>query len=149
MKPESARPLSNSYQDVHLFSIHTWPEAASLREPGSRGPYIVMQTAIDPEDLRATVEDFILGKMGRWLPLYLFQRLPDQVQREQFIFPAAAQAIAVLQTLNGRPVIERGIERGIAAVNGPGSLAPDDSLNQAILEARQRGADSQPRTNAP
>lgn len=135
MNAENARNLSNDFQDVHLYSLHTWPEAGAFRDPNGNGPYIVMQTGIDPEDLRATVEDFILGKTGRWLPMYLFQQLSKELRREQFIFAAAADVIEVMQGLAGKPVIERG--QPDAA-----TLPPDnaDPLNKAIQEARERGA---------
>ena len=129
MSSENARILSNDFQSVRLLSLHTWPDASALRDPSGHGPYVVMQKAIDPEDLRATVEDFVLGKAGRWLPLYLFHQLPQELRREQFIFSAAAEVIEVLQGLTGKPIIDRGQP---AAGADP---AEADPLNQAIQDA--------------
>lgn len=143
MNSETARNLSNDFQKVRLLSLHTWPDAPTLQDSPGHGPYVVLQTAIDPEDLRATVEEFILGKAGRWLPLYLFQQLPKELRREQFIFSAAAEVIQVLQGLQGKPVIERG--QPAQTVDGtPNPNHGDDPMNQAIHEALQRGDESNP-----
>jgi hypothetical protein len=143
MSSENARNLSNDFQDVRLLSLHTWPDAPALRDSGGHGPYVVMQKAIDPEDLRATVEDFILGKSGRWLPLYLFQKLPQDLRREQFIFAAAAEVIEVLQGLTGKPTIERGQPAPAGSGDAQPSDAGTDPLNKAIQEALQRDPDTQ------
>jgi|GEM_PF-1957842 len=142
MSSENARNLSNDFQSVRLLSVHAWPDAPAPGDPGSHGPYVVMQKAIDPEDLRATVEDFILGKSGRWLPLYLFHQLPQELRQEQFIFSAAADVIQVLQALLGKPLIDRG-QPAHATVDsvrhGPSVDTGPHPLNQAIHEAIQRG----------
>lgn len=132
MNPESAHTLSNDFRDVQLYSLHEWPEAPALRGPDGRGPFIVMQRAIDPQDLRSTIEDFVLGKSGRWLPMYLFQQLPKEVRREEYLFPGAADAIRVLEGLTGAAVVERGQP---AAKEEP---AAPDSLTDAIARARER-----------
>jgi hypothetical protein len=132
MSSETVRNLSNDFQSVRLLSLHAWPDAPALRDPGGHGPYVVMQKAMDPEDLRATVEDFILGKAGRWLPMYLFHQLPEDLRREQFVFSAAAQVIEVLQGLTGKPIIDRG--RPATAADP----AEADPLNQAIQDALDR-----------
>lgn len=143
MNPETARNLSNDFQNVRLLSLHAWSDAPALQDSPGHGPYVVLQTAIDPEDLRATVEEFILGKAGHWLPLYLFQQLPKELRREQFIFSAAAEVIQVLQELPGKPVIQRG-RPAQAAGETPDPDPGDDPMNQAIHEALQRGDEPNP-----
>lgn len=136
MKDADARLLSNAYQDVHLYSLHTWPDAGALQSTPGQGPYVVLQTAIDPQSLGATVEDFILGRNGRWLPLVSFRRLPQELRREMFVFSAASGVIEVLQGLTGTPTVERGQPEASDAAETSG----DDPLNRAVAEACQRGA---------
>lgn len=144
MKPETARTLSNDYQDVRLFSLHTWRDAASLQASPGHGPYVVMQTAIDPDNLRTVVEDFILGRTGRWLPMDHFRQLPQETRRELFVFSAASEVIEVLRGLLGKPTIERGQPADPNTATPSQTAGSDDSLNQAISEAFQRGAVTSP-----
>ena len=144
MKPETARILSNDYQDVRLFSLHTWRDAASLQASPGYGPYVVMQTAIDPDNLRSIVEDFILARTGRWLPMDHFRRLPQETRRELFVYSAASEVIEVLRGLLGKPTIERGQPADTNSPSPTHTDASDDSLNQAISEAFQRGAVTSP-----
>jgi hypothetical protein len=137
MDSKDARNLSNDFQDVHLYSLQRWSEASMIAPPGSRGPYVILQTAIDPEDPGAAVEDFILGKNGRWLPLYLFHPLPKEIRRQHYLYEVAADAIAVLGTLTGKPTIERG--QANAEAEGTTGIPPHDPLNAAIAEAMAAG----------
>ncbi|MCC7376000.1 MAG: hypothetical protein IT581_15185 [Verrucomicrobiales bacterium] len=144
MDDKDARNLSNDFQDVHLYSLHRWSEASVIVPSGSHGPYVILQTAIDPEDPSAAVDDFILGKDGRWLPLYLFHPLPKEVRRQHYLYLSAAEAITVLGTLTGKPAIERGKPK--AEVAHSGQVAVNDPLNAAIAEAVAAGPVDPPET---
>lgn len=135
MNAANAHSLTNDFRDVRLYSLHHWPEAARFRTSEGHGPFVVLQSAIDPQDFQAQVDDFILGKSGRWLPFYLFHQLPGDVRRAEYVFPAAADVIAVLQGLTGKPVIERGQPSA-----EPAEPLTEDSLRHAIDAARQAGA---------
>lgn len=137
MDPIDARTLTNDFKDVHLYSLHRWSEASFIAPPGSHGPYVILQTAIDPEDPGAAVDDFILGKNGRWLPLYLFHPLPREKRREHYLYTTAAEAITVLGTLTGKPLIERGKPGNGGEATGDN--ASNDPLNAAIAEAMAAG----------
>lgn len=115
MELQDAHPLSNNFQNVRLFRLHSAPSPGteepgrdSLANPASAlGPYVLMQTAVDPEDYRGEIDDFILGRSGRWLPYYLFHQLPVEQREEEFHFASAAEAIAMLESLPGKPEIDR------------------------------------------
>jgi len=140
MNAETTHVLSNDFQAVRLFSLHTWPDATHFQEIPGQGPYVVIQTGVDPESLTPTVEDFILGRMGRWLPMYLFHQLAKDLRREQFIFSGAAEVIEVLQGLIGKPRIERGTQ----TKSDPLSPEDQDPFEHAIREALERGAIEEP-----
>ncbi|MBL9135692.1 MAG: hypothetical protein JNK85_07485 [Verrucomicrobiales bacterium] len=144
MDQKDARNLTNDFQDVHLYSLNRWSEASTIAPPGSHGPYVILQTAIDPEDPGAAVDDFILGKNGHWLPLYLFHPLPKEKRREHYVYTTAAEAIAVLGTLTGKPIIERGKPKAEAAATA--EIPPHDPLNVAIAEAMAAGPEPAPGT---
>jgi hypothetical protein len=138
MNPDHYRNISNAYQDVRLFSLHKWPEAAAYQESPGRGPYVVLQTGIDPDCLRASVQDFILGRDGRWLPVRLFLRLPQDTRRSLFVFGAVAEVVDVLRGLRGKPAIERGTSGNQPPT--PENLPTPDSLNDAVAEAFRHGS---------
>lgn len=134
MPSQDAHLLSNDFRSVSLFSLQRWPEAASLVPSGSSGPYIILQTAIDPDDPGGEVDDFLLGRNGRWLPLYLFQQLPKDLRQELYLYPAAADAIRILEGLTGRAIVERG-QSGSSDFDEAGTIDP---LDRAIAEVRQK-----------
>lgn len=131
MKAANARILSNDFQAVRLCRLATWRGPSAVAPEGGRGPYVILQTGIDPEDPTATVEDFILGAGGRWLPLYLFYRLPQEVRREQFVFSTVADAIAVLRRLTGKARVDHPRREGMASATG------EDDLNRAVADAEE------------
>ncbi len=114
MDRSTARNLSNDFQAVRLYSLRRWPDAAWYAPPESGGPYVIMQVAIDPEDLGADIDEFVLGRDGRWRPLALFFRLPWPRRDELFLFSTAAEAIAVMQGLAPRPVVDRTVPAEVA-----------------------------------
>lgn len=142
MESLNARSLSNDFQDVQLYSLRHWSEANLLAPADGHGPYVIMQSGIDPQDPGLEVDDFILGKDGRWLPLYLFQPLSKDQRRSRYIFATAAEAITVLGSLPGKPIVERGTTEPEEGE----TTTVDDPLNQAISAARQHGPTLAPTT---
>lgn len=134
MELENTRSLSNAFRDLRLCSLHYWPDAAALSPPGSHGPYVIIQTGIDPKDITGRVEDFILGRDGYWLSLGRFYQLPEESRIERFLYPTAADAIALLQTLTG-PAKVSSNHLSSALTSDEGSLG-DDPLNDAVAQAR-------------
>jgi hypothetical protein len=123
MDPQDTHILSNDFQRVRLFRVvtHTAFDQASSAEV--RGPYIILQKGIDPTDVTATSEEFILSRSGRWFPFHLFHQLPPQRRRGLFLYPNAAEAVSVLQQLPGSPIIERLVSSANDAAPGE----PEDS----------------------
>lgn len=128
----SARNLTNNFQDVRLCSLRHWSNATTLAPEGTNGPYIILQSGLDPQDPAAGIGDFILGRNGRWLPLAFFYGLPVDMRRDQYVFRTAADAIGILERLLGKPEIERGQGR-----QAGGAATPEDELNQAIAKAHR------------
>ncbi len=104
----STRSLSNDFQDIRLCSLHATANPRDEEDPGGHGPYVILQKGIDPDDSTATVDEFILGRDGRWVTVGQFDRLPPEAQESRFVYPTAAEAVAVLQSLTGRAVVDHG-----------------------------------------
>jgi hypothetical protein len=136
MERHHARALSNSFRSVRLFNLSDWPEAAPFAEEPGRGPFVILQTAYDPEDPTASVQDFILSRDGRWLPLEVFYQLDDNADRGEFVHPTAAAAITVLQGLKGRPNIIRAWTPKAPASDAGASSAARDSLRETLERSR-------------
>lgn len=140
MPNEDAHLLTNDFRAVSLYSLQRWPEAASLVPPGTAGPYIVLQTAIDPDDPSGEVDDFLLGRNGRWLPLYLFHQLPKELRQGLYLYATAAEAIGTLEGLTGQAIVERGQSES----STPGEAEAMDPLDQAIAEVWRKGKPETP-----
>jgi hypothetical protein len=117
MSPHDARTLTNDFQDIRLCCLRSSADPGTNNGSDHRGPYLILQTGIDPQDPTATVDEFILSRQGHWLPLYLYYRLPEVTRVAEFLFPTAAVAIAVLQNLTGTAVVDRTPPTRIPAEN--------------------------------
>lgn len=146
MSPEAnpegweARSLRNDFQAVHLYSLRHWPEAIDHAPPESGGPYVIIQTGIDPDNPGADVDHFILGRSGRWISLSVFRRLSREFRRENYLFSMAAEAIEALQGLVGRPEIDR--DPPGSDENGTMEAADEtveDPIHGAIRLAHEKG----------
>lgn len=113
MDLQDGQLLSNNFQNVRLYRLPPAqrPGESTGAPPATAvpvtGPYVVMQTAVDPDDARGTIDDFILSRHGHWLPYYLFHQLPEEAREEEYYFDNAAEAIGVLEGLTGKAVIDR------------------------------------------
>jgi len=125
--------ITNSFQDVRLASLSAWRDAAQIAPRDRGGPYVVLQPGYDPEDLRFTPDEFILGRSGKWLPLAHFYRLPVAERRAEFVFGTAAEVMSLMQALPPKVQILR---PGGAADEGP--LEADEFT--AAVEAGRKSA---------
>lgn len=130
------RNITNSFLDVRLVSLASWRHASEfpLRDHG--GPYVVAQEGIDPEDLRARADEFVLGRSGKWLALGHFFKLPTAERREEFVFSTAAEVMQVMADLPPKPVIFRSGEPVEADTAGP----EPDEMATAIQAAKAKPA---------
>ena len=125
------RNITNSFQDVQLASLAAWKDAATLEPRDLGGPYVVLQPCFDPEDLKFTPAEFILGRSGKWLPLAHFYRLPVPERRAEFVFGTAAEVMALLGSLPPKVQILRPGDN-----ESPEPSAPDE-FSAAIDGARK------------
>jgi len=132
-----AHMLTNDFQAVRLYSLRTWPDAAWYAPPETSGPYIVLQTAIDPETPGVDIDEFILKRDGHWLPLAVFFQSDWDYRNASCFFPTAADAILVMQTLTGRPVIDRSIQVTTPPGDAEGRPSPDQDAFRRALESRE------------
>ncbi len=99
--------ITNSFLDVHLISLASWRQASEITPRDHGGPYIVTQVGYDPEDMKLTADEFVLGLSGEWLSLSLFFRLPVSDRRSEFIFGTAAEIMQMMENLTAKVIILR------------------------------------------
>lgn len=96
--------ITNSFQDVRLVSLASWPQANDITPRDRGGPYVVLQEGYDPEDLKVIAEDYVLGRSGKWLSLGMFYRMPVEVRRAEFVFGTAAEVMQMMSDLPSKAV---------------------------------------------
>lgn len=125
------RNITNNYRDVRLISLRNWKHSGEIESRDTFGPYVIYQAGFDPEDLRMTPTDFVLGRSGAWVRLAIFLSLDAEVRRQEFIFGTASEVMALLEQLGSElRVIRTGDELSR-------SEKPDeDDLAEAVLKAK-------------
>jgi hypothetical protein len=136
MEISKLRSITNHYQDVYLVSLQNWSRAAEFTSCDRGGPYIVVQEGYDPSDLTSTMDEFVLGRSGRWLPLGHFFRLPQAQKRAEFVFCTAAEVMKLLESLPHQAAILRPGEAFLET----GPEAEPDDLNATVLKAKAEGS---------
>jgi hypothetical protein len=112
----NVRNITNSFQDVRLVSLASWRQANEITPRDRGGPYVVLQEGYDPEDPRLLVEEFVLGRSGKWLSLGLFFKLPVPERRAEYVFGTAAEVMEAMHNLPPKVLIVR--------PGGPAEAAP-------------------------
>lgn len=136
MSNEKLRKITNNFQDVRLVGLSSWKAAAEFPGRDRGGPYVVMQEGYDPNDLRVTPDEFVLGRSGRWLSLSYFYRLPVPERRAEFLFATAAEVMQIMQNLAPNAEVMRPEGPAAAAVEG-GGAAPGDEMAEALEAGRK------------
>lgn len=122
MDQSHLRAVSNDYQDVKLVSLKGWQRADEIFPRDSGGPYVVLQEAYDPDDLKTEYDEFLLGKSGEWVSVGVFFRLPADLRVQEFVFGTAAKVIELMENLTEKAHIYRKGE----SLAGPESDTSDD-----------------------
>lgn len=99
--------ITNHFQDVHLVSLRSWKDAATIQPQDNGGPYLIAQEGFDPEDVTITPDEFLLGRGGVWISTKHFFQLGKQDRRAEYIFGTAAEVAALMSQLPARPAILR------------------------------------------
>jgi len=138
------RNITNNFQDVQLDSLASWKAAAEFNPRDRGGPYVVTQQGYDPEDMKMTPDEFVLGRSGKWLPLGLFYKMPVAERRAEFVFGTAAEVMQVMGNLPSKAAIMR---PGKAAETAAETAEPDE-MAAAIQAGKAQRPGSTPGTSA-
>jgi hypothetical protein len=93
------RSITNHFQDVRLASLASWRQASEISPRDHGGPYVVLQEGYDPNDLKMTPDEFVLGRSGKWLSIRLFYKMPVPERRAEFIFGTAGEVMKLMSDL--------------------------------------------------
>jgi hypothetical protein len=127
------RNITNHVQDVRLVSLSSWRKANEIMPRDKGGPYVVLQEGYDPQDLKMTPTEFVIGRSGKWLPLAHFYKLPVEERRTEFVFGTAAEVMQMLSNLPGKAeIMGRGGEPGAPA-------GEPDEMVDAFQAAKNQG----------
>lgn len=133
MSKHDLRKITNSFQDVRLVSLASWPKAAEITPKDRNGPYVILQEGYDPDDLTMKPCEFVLGRSGAWLPLHLFYKLPIPERRAEFIFGTAGEVMGVMENLTGKVKM---LNRNVPDQEGVPEGEPDD-MAAAVQAGKQ------------
>lgn len=127
--------ITNSFLDVRLVSLRTWHQASEISPRDHGGPYVVLQEGYDPDDMKMTPGEFVLGRSGQWLSLSHFYRLPIPERRAEFVFGTAGEVMQMMSDLPSKVVMMGRPEQEAAA---PPELK-DDEMAIAFQTAKNKG----------
>src|SRR6266513_5711641 len=90
------RTITNNYRDSHLLN---------LGSGGERGPYLVTQTGVSPNDPLPKERMFVLRPDRRWVDFnaYACQGKPEAL--DEIVFSTTAEVMAMFGKLLGRPQV--------------------------------------------
>ena len=96
--PTGMANLSNDFSRFVVINLHD-------EHPG-RGPYVVAQTATDPEDPTLTERDYVLSREADWVDWLEAVSGPPELF-DEVIFDEIRLMLAVIDRLVGSPRIRR------------------------------------------
>ncbi len=90
------RTITNSYRDSHVLN---------LGSEGERGPYLVTQTGVAPNDSLAKERMFVLRPDGRWVDFnaYACQGKPEAM--DEIVFSTTTQIMETFGKLFRQPQV--------------------------------------------
>ena len=88
--------ITNNYRDAHILNLGSGDE---------RGPYLVTQTGVAPNDSLAKERMFVLRPDGRWVDFnaYACQGKPEAM--DDIVFSTTAEVMEIFGKLLGRPQV--------------------------------------------
>ena len=128
--------ITNSFLDVRLISLASWHQASQISPRDHGGPYVVLQEGYDPDDLKMTPNEFVLGRSGQWLALGHFYRLPVDERRAEFVFGTAGEVMQMMSDLASKV---RMFGR-VPDIEGTPAEAEEDDMAIAFKTARNKGS---------
>ncbi len=90
------RTITNNYRDTHVLN---------LGSGGERGPYLVTQIGVAPNNPFAKERMFVLRPDGRWVDFnaYASQGKPEAM--DEIVFSSTTEVMQTLGKLLGRPQV--------------------------------------------
>jgi hypothetical protein len=90
------RTITNNYRDAQILN---------LGAGGERGPYLVTQTGVAPNDQVPRTHMFVLRPDGRWVDFnaYACQGKPEVL--DEIVFPSIPKVMETFGKLFGRPQV--------------------------------------------
>ena len=88
--------ITNNYRDAHILNLGSGVE---------RGPYLVTQTGVSPNDPLPKERMFVLRPDGRWVDFnaYACQAKPEAM--DEIVFSTTAEVMTTFGKLFGRPQV--------------------------------------------
>jgi hypothetical protein len=88
------RTITNDYRDAKIMDLGSASE---------KGPYLVTQTGVAPNEPASRTRMFVLRPDGQWADFnaYACQDKPEAI--DELIFPTINDVLAIFNTLRGRP----------------------------------------------
>ena len=88
--------ITNNYRDAHILN---------LGSGGERGPYLITQTGVSPNDSLPKERMFVLRPDGRWVDFnaYACQGKPEAM--DEIVFSTTAEVMTTFGKLFGRPQV--------------------------------------------
>ena len=129
------RAITNNYRDSHILNLGSGDE---------RGPYLVTQTGVSPNDPLAKERMFVLRPDGRWVDFnaYACQGKPEAL--DEAVFPTMAEVMTVFGRLIGPaqvvdlPIDEEGLKAWIARQAGGNLVEGARAWAQQYQERRRK-----------
>jgi hypothetical protein len=90
------RTITNNYRDAHILNLGSGDE---------RGPYLVTQTGVSPNDSLPKERMFVLRPDGHWVDFnaYACQGKPEAM--DEIVFSTTADVMETFGKLFGRPQV--------------------------------------------
>jgi hypothetical protein len=97
------RTITNDYKDAQILN---------LGSEGERGPYLVTQTGVSPNDPLPKTCMFVLRPDGNWVNFNAYACRGKPEAMDEIIFPSMAKIMETFGTLFGRPrVLDLSIDK--------------------------------------
>ena len=88
--------ITNNYRDAHVLN---------LGSGGERGPYLVTQTGVSPNDPLPKERMFVLRPDGRWVDFNAYACKDKAEAMDDIVFSTTAEVMEIFGKLLGRPQV--------------------------------------------
>jgi hypothetical protein len=90
------RTITNHFGDAKVLD---------LGSKGQRGPFLVTQTGVAPDDMLARTKTFVLRPDGRWVDFNCYISMGKPEALDEIVFPGIANVMETFGRLLGRPQV--------------------------------------------